>query len=145
LLKVLAIVVGNLGVNASNHFFVESGHVVCSEGRLHGDWLVENAAEGPDVGLAVVWLVLPHFWWGVVGGSCLCVEETLLGDLAYVHVAQFCWTIPVEKDISRLEVSVQDLCVMERLKALNDLNKELPDFVFSDVGLFFLMALDFLE
>jgi hypothetical protein len=34
---------------------------------------------------------------------------------------------------------------MERLKALNDLNKELPDFVFSDVGLFFLMALDFLE
>lgn len=66
-------------VNPAKYFLVESSHVICSEGGLERYGFVEDTAQRPDVTLAVVRLVPPHFRTGVVRGPSLGVKQSFLG------------------------------------------------------------------
>lgn len=91
--------------------FEELVHVTARKGRLKRKHFVDDAAEGPHVGLVTVGLVLPHLRRGVVGSSCLRVVEPVLArDLADVHVSQLrlvkvsvvgtlLSSVPEEKDV----------------------------------------------
>lgn len=48
----------NLGIAAAQNLQYQTFHAVCVESMPQGDHLVEDAAEGPDVGLLVVGLLL---------------------------------------------------------------------------------------
>ena len=60
--------------------FVEFFHVFGFEWRSLGDHFVQDAAQGPDVALLIVGLVLPHFGTRVVWRACLSMEHALLDD-----------------------------------------------------------------
>jgi len=77
----------NCGVLALKHFLEEPVHVVSSEGRHQSAHLVHYAAQGPDITLVVVRLVLPHLWGSVVRCSRLGVEQTFLRYLAHIKVS----------------------------------------------------------
>lgn len=78
---------GYLRIDASQHFLVESLHVLGSERWLEGDAFVEDAAQGPDIWFVVVWLVLPNFWWSVIWCSCLCVKQAFFGNFWNIHIS----------------------------------------------------------
>ena len=47
--QLLREVISDFGVLAFDNFFVESVHVLSSEGRFQSDHLVDNAAQTPDI------------------------------------------------------------------------------------------------
>ncbi len=71
------------------YFFVETSHIVSSKRGSERNGLIEDTAERPNVRLAIVGLVTPHFWTCVVRGTCLSVKQSLLGNFTNVHIAKF--------------------------------------------------------
>lgn len=135
----------NLWVHSLEHFLVEACHVVRAEGWSQCDRLVEHTAERPNVGLHVVGLISPHFGTCVVGRSCLSVEQSLLRYFGNVHVAEFGRAVLVEEYVGTLEISVENFDVMQCTEALDNLNKDPPNFFFFEVSLFLLVVGNFLE
>ena len=122
------VVLGDLGVVALHDLLVEAGHVLGHEGGFAGDHFVEDAAEGPDVGLEGVGFVAPDFGGGVVGRAGLGVVEAVLGgELGDVHVAQFDAEVAVDEDVRALEVPVHDAQAVQLLQPLHHLDQDPPD------------------
>jgi len=137
--------VGNPREFALNNLFVQALHVVGAEGRDKCTHLVEDAAEGPDIALAVVGLVAPHLRTGIVGCSRLRVAEALLDDFADVEVAQLGLHVLEKEQVGTLHVAMQDAAHVERPQPSHDLNEDIPDLLLLNIGLSFLIVADFLE
>ena len=131
-------------VSSFNHFFVEACHIISTERGFQRNRFVEHAPEWPDIWLAIVRLIFPHLWRGIIRCACLSVEKSLLGDFTNIHVSEFGCTISIKENICWLEIPMQNLSIMKWLETLNYLNKNAPNFLFLQVGLFLLMLGDFL-
>jgi hypothetical protein len=110
--KVLRVAAGDLrvdtcewggGLPTFEDLLVETFHVFGAEGGLESDHLVEDATQGPDVGLGVVRLVAPNLGTGVVRGAGLGVAEALLNDLADVEVTELGREVLEQEDIGALQ------------------------------------------
>ena len=137
--------VGNPREFALNHFFVETLHIVGSERRHQGTHLVEDATERPDVTLAIVWLITPHFRTCVVRSARLRVTETFLNDLTDIKVSKFGLHVLKEEQIRTLHVSVENPAHMECPQPPHDLYKDVPDLLLFNVGLSLLIVAYFLK
>ena len=131
---------------AFEDLFIEALHVICREGRLKCNDLIEDTTEGPDVTLDVIGLVPPNLWACVVRGTSLCVvQATLVGHLGYIHVSKLGSEIFIEENVRTLEVSVHDVEVMHSFEAPDDLNKDAPNILLGESRLLLLMLRDLLE
>lgn len=120
---------------AFENLFVKALHVLCSERRLEGNGLIDDAAQRPDVRFVIVRLVSPHLGTRVVRRACLSVEQSLLGDLADIHVAQFGCSVLAEENVSGFQVAVEDVDVVKSLETSDNLDEDAPDLVFGYVML----------
>lgn len=93
----------------------------------------------------IIRLIPPDLGACVVRCARLCVEEPLLSDLGHIHVSKLGRTILAQEYIRTFQVSVEYLDLVQCPEPLNDLNKHLPDLVFLDVLLLFLVRSDLLE
>ena len=126
-------------------FFVEALHVISSEWWHERTHLVKNAAERPDITLAVIRLVAPHFGTRVVRGASLRVTEAFLDDFGDVKIAQFSLHVFKKEQVCTLHISVENAPHVKGSQASDNLNKDVPDLLLLDVGLSFLVVTDFLE
>ena len=75
----------------------------------------------------VIWLVLPDFWAGIVRCSCLCLKEASpLSDFADVEVTKLENARLGEEQVCTLDVSVDDLAVMQGLQPTEHLYEIRP-------------------
>ena len=132
-------------VNATEHLTVKACHVIGSERRPESDRLVENAAKRPDIALHVVRLIAPDLWTRIVGRSCLGVQKSSLRNFADIHVSKFCRSIFLQKYVGAFEITMENVCVMQRLESFDHLDEDAPDVLLAQVCLLLLMAGDFLE
>ena len=114
----------DLGVDALHHSLIEALHVLGREGRVERYQLVEDTAERPDVTLGVVGFVLPDLWRSVVRRASLGLENARLSHFGNVEVSQLNVALLCQEDVGALDVSVDDLLLMQRLQAQNHLVKD---------------------
>ena len=76
---------------------------------------VEDAPQSPNVRLVVVWLVLPNLWAQIIRGPNAGFRVILssLHDPRDSEIAQFHNVSPTEENVLRLDVSMQDLPVVD--------------------------------
>ena len=75
-------------VSALKYRLVEAVHVLGAERWFQCGHLIENTAQRPNITLAIVGLILPHFWGCVVRCASLRVEHALFCDLGDIQVAK---------------------------------------------------------
>jgi len=102
-------------------------HVISSEWRHKGAHLVDDAAEGPDIGFQIIGLIFPYLWARVVWCSCLSVKQAFLCDFGNIKITEFGGGVLVQENVGALHVAMQDLELMKRLQALDDLDNNFPD------------------
>ena len=127
---------------STEHFSVETFHRLGSEGRHFHDHFVEDAACAPNVTPVVVRHVLPDLRARIIRGTSLCAHHASLDDARDIHVSKFDHAILREEDVRALDVSMANAQIVESLKASDDLNEEVPDLLFSEVGVALLMVVD---
>lgn len=144
-LEVLGVVRRDSGVGRAQDLEDEALHGVGVEGVAERAHLVEDAAEGPDVRLLVVGLLLADLRGQVVGradgglGAVVGVLEHS-GD---AEVADFDLSVLVHEDVLRLEVSVEDLAVVDVLYGQRHLHEPVHDLVLRVAHLpYFLLVRD---
>ena len=93
----------------------------------------------------IIWLISPNLRTCVVRGTGLGVEKAFLGYFGHVHVSELGGAVFVKEDVCRLQISVEDFYVMQRLKTSNHLDEYFPNFFFLDVLLVLLVGRNFLE
>ena len=122
----------DLGIAALEDFLAQAVHILGLKGRGEGAQFVEHAAKTPYVAFNVVGFVLPDFGAGVVGSAGLGGEEASLGHLGHVHVAQLEQSALVHEQICTLNVSVDDVELVERLEPSHHLHEVVPDLGLGD-------------
>mmetsp|Transcript_12784 Transcript_12784/g.35330 ORF Transcript_12784/g.35330 Transcript_12784/m.35330 type:complete len:269 (+) Transcript_12784:774-1580(+) len=128
--QVVAVVMRDPRVLSSQDLSVQTLHVVCAKRWAQRQHLVEHATEGPHVALGVVRHVPPNLWRCIVGRSCLRHAQTTLRDLGDVEISKLRrGTLPrsAEKDVRTLQVSVQDLELVQGLQPPTHSEQVAPD------------------
>lgn len=69
---------------------VEALHVIGPKRWYERAHLVEHTAQRPNVTLAVVGLISPHFWARIIWCTRLSVAQTFFDDFRDVEVTKFC-------------------------------------------------------
>jgi len=118
-------------IDAFENSFVQSVHIVGSEGGLESCNLVQYTAERPDVTLAVVWFVTPHFWRRVVRCACLGVQQTFFRHFRHIQVAKLRTSVLLQKDICAFKVAMEDVHLVEHSQGLDHLHKYSEDLLLS--------------
>ena len=77
---------GNSVKNTPLHLLVEPLHIICSKRRLQGTCLINHTSQRPDITLAIIGLISPHFGTCVVWGTSLGVDQSIFGDLRDVKI-----------------------------------------------------------
>jgi hypothetical protein len=90
-------------------------------------------------------LVFPDFWTGIVRCASLGIKQTLFGNFGNVQIAKLRGLVLVKENISALHVSVENLHVVECLKAFDNLDDDLPNVLFLHKLLGLLALADSLE
>ena len=93
----------------------------------------------------IIWLISPNLRTCVVRGTSLGVEKAFLCHFRHVHVSELSCAVFVQEDVCRLQISVEDLYVVEGLETSNHLDEYFPNFFFLDVLLVLLVGRYFLE
>ena len=73
------------------------------------------------------------------------ITQALLDNLRYIKIPKFGLHIPIEENIGTLHIPVQNLTIVQRFQSSNDLNENVPYFLFLDVCLPLLIATYFLK
>ena len=138
--------VRNTRVFAFDNFFVKSLHILSSERRHERAEFIQKTPHRPNVALAVVRLILPHFWWRIVGRSRLRVRQFifLFDYFRHVKIPELGWHVSEQKDVGALHVSVQDLPHMKSPKPSHDLYKNVPNFLLFNICFSLLIATNLL-
>lgn len=133
------------GLLAAQHLPLQALHVFRPKGRFQGTHLLQNTPETPNITLAVLRLVTPHFWRGILRRASLCVQQTLFGHLGHVHVAQFATAVLVQEYIRTLNVPMEYIQFMECFESIRDLDEYLPDFLLFEERILLLVLAYFFE
>jgi len=93
--------------------------------------LVEDATEGPDITFLVIRLFLADFRREVIGRAdgCLGAIISMLEDSSDAEIADFNLTALSHEDVLRLQVTMQDLAVMDVLNGEGHLDEPVEDLV----------------
>mmetsp|Transcript_26061 Transcript_26061/g.65694 ORF Transcript_26061/g.65694 Transcript_26061/m.65694 type:complete len:471 (-) Transcript_26061:1130-2542(-) len=124
---------------------VQRLHVVRAKRGPQRDHFVDDAAQGPHVGLGVVGHVPPHLGTGVVGRPRLRHAETPLRHLGDVQIAQLDLTLAAEEDVRALQVPVQNLQLVQSLQPVTHAKGAVPDVGLAEEGAHLLVVADFLK
>lgn len=93
----------------------------------------------------IIWLISPNLGTCVVRSTGLGVKQAFLCNFRHIHVSQLGGPIFVKEDVRRLQISVEDLYVVQGLQTSNHLDEYFPNFFFLDVLLVLLVGRNFLE
>lgn len=93
----------------------------------------------------IVRQVAPNLRTCVVRSASLGVEQSLLGHFGNVHVSEFGRLILVQEYVGTLEITVENLHLMERLESSHNLDEDLPYLILWNVLLLLLVRGDLLE
>ncbi len=132
--QLVGVAAGDLLDDASGDLAVQVLQRAALEGRVERGHLVDDAAEGEDVALVAVDLVVPDFGGEVVGRADLRLGEVVFGHLGHVEVSQLDGLeVAGEEEVGRLDVAVDDLHLVQTLEADQTLAEVPPDGLFVDV------------
>ena len=142
LAHVLTVVARDGIVLAREHLRVQALHRLRPKWRHLHDHFIQDAAGAPYVRPVVVGLVLPDLGARIVRSASLSTHHPAFGNARYVHVAELDDTVLGQEDVRTLDVSVADSEVMKGLEPANDLDKEVPNLLFSETCIALLMVID---
>jgi hypothetical protein len=142
----VGVVLGYSGEMTLKDLLVEALHILCGEGRLECNHLVENAPERPNVRLDIVRLVAPDLGARIVGSASLgVVQSALVGNFRDIHVAELGSEVSIQEDVRALEIAMHYVEVMHCLEPAHHLNEYLPYLLLSEGTLVLLVVRDLLE
>ena len=119
-----------MSVLAADDFEDEGGLVLRFEGVAEGAEFVEQAAQGPDIALFVVRLLLAEFGREVERGADHGLRKLVASEhLGDPQVANFDFLVLVHEDVQSFDIPVQNLVLVDVLEAQADFDEEAPDFV----------------
>lgn len=131
-----------LRIDTLDDSIVETLHILGREGWAKCDHLVEDCSKRPDIGRFVIGLILPHLRRCVVGRSRLGLHNCRFGDLADIQIAQLDSATFRQKDVSALDISVDDLSLVEGVESIDHLVENAPDVFFLKVSVRFLVLIN---
>lgn len=131
-------------VSSFENAFVKAVHVVRSERWLESAHFVKDTAEGPDVTLGIVWLILPDLGGGIVRCACLRVEESFFGNFRHVQIAEFGHPVLLKENIRAFEIAMQNVAYVECFQCLDHLEYDFPNVTLINLAVAFLILDDFL-
>mmetsp|Transcript_11534 Transcript_11534/g.17392 ORF Transcript_11534/g.17392 Transcript_11534/m.17392 type:complete len:202 (-) Transcript_11534:470-1075(-) len=86
--QVFGVLLRDFLVGALQHSLVEPVHILSPEGWLESSHFIDHTAKGPNIGLAVVRLILPDLRGSIIRCSRLGIKQPLLSNLRDIQVAQ---------------------------------------------------------
>lgn len=104
----LAEVVRNSGELSFDDLFIKALHVICSERRHQGTHFVEDTTEGPNITLAIVGLVAPYLWAGIIRSARLRIAEALLDNFRDIEVTKCSLHVFKEEEVRTFHVSMEN-------------------------------------
>ena len=104
------------------HLFIDSEWVVVEEGRVSRQHLVDEDAQGPPVDSLVVAFALDDLRGQVLGGAAQG-PGSVSHPLGEPEVGDLEVALPVEKQVFRLEVSVDDGKRVKVVEGRDDLDR----------------------
>ena len=120
----------NLRVYSLKNSVVQSLHVFGGKGRVQSYKLVENAAQGPDVWLVVVWFVLPHLRTSIVRRPSLGLENTWFGNFRNIKISQLDHAVLGQEDVGTFNISMYNLPTMQAHQPEHHLVEYRPYVIF---------------
>jgi len=94
------------GVFAFYYHFVKALHVVGSKWWDKCTHLIQNTSKRPDVTLAIIRHVFPHFRGSVVRGSSLGVAKSFFYNFRYIQVSKFRLHVFEQKNVRTFHIPV---------------------------------------
>lgn len=132
--KLLTIGTANFLVLTHHDLLEKFVRRVCAERWPEHSHFVEHAAQRPDVAFVVIGLLVPHFRRGVVGcarlGDCELIDQ-VFGHIQVAHLRNAL----VEENVGRLDVSVDDVGLMQLGQSLQHVVGHSPDLLLGDATL----------
>jgi hypothetical protein len=122
---------GNLRVTPSQDLENQPLHGVGVESMTKRHHLIEDTAKGPNIRLLVVGLLLANLWRQIVWSSDgrLGTVISVLENSCNTEITDFNGPILVHKDVLSLEISMQDLPIVNVLDGKRHLDKPVEDLV----------------
>mmetsp|Transcript_17571 Transcript_17571/g.30761 ORF Transcript_17571/g.30761 Transcript_17571/m.30761 type:complete len:299 (+) Transcript_17571:494-1390(+) len=110
---------------STHDFLHQAGNVWRIEWHFHGAEFVEDAAHSPDVRWPGIWLFLTDFWAKVVRRANLRTSASYGAreNFGNTEVAHLQATTLREEEVPRLQVSVQNVPVMDVLQRQDSLSE----------------------
>lgn len=124
----------NLFVFSNHNFLVQLVWSLGSEWWFLHCHFIQDTSQWPYVTFVVVWFFAPNLRRCIVRSSSLSHSERVFEVFSNVKITNFCNSI-VEKYIGRLNVSVDDVSLMQFHQTLQTLVSYIPDVVLWNSGL----------
>ena len=120
----------HLLVRSIDHFGVQLVHVFTYEGQLQCQHFVKTTSEGPNVRLLRVVFIVPDFRTCVTRSASLRLIHLVFEDFRDVEISKFDRPALVYEDVCSLEISMDDVQIVQRAQSVDHLNQDAPYFDF---------------
>lgn len=104
---------GQFLIFALNNALVKFFHRLSPKWNFERSHLINQTAARPYIALGVVGFLFSNFRAGKIRCAGLSVKQALFCDFRYIHISYFDSVVFAEKHICRLQISVQNLNVVE--------------------------------
>lgn len=109
--------------------------------RLRVEWWMKGAhfeeqdAEGPNVGFKAIWLILNDLRGEIVWrtNNRLCLRFGVAQDSCDTEISELDHVALRQENVLRLQISVQDLAIMDMLECKTNLCEPVEHMVFAKV------------
>mmetsp|Transcript_3661 Transcript_3661/g.10534 ORF Transcript_3661/g.10534 Transcript_3661/m.10534 type:complete len:532 (+) Transcript_3661:287-1882(+) len=125
--QIRAVLAGDGRELAPEDLVAQLAHRPGLEGHCEGGHLVEDAAQGPHIRGKGVWPALPDLRGHVVRRADLSLGHGVLEHLGNTQVPNLEDPPLTHHDVAGLDVTVEDLHLVESIDATGDLNEVVPD------------------
>lgn len=117
----------NFWIDAFHDSLVESFHVLGCKWRIESYELVQYRSKRPYIRLVIVRFILPDFRTGIIRSPCLCFQNPGFRNFRYIQITEFNHSIFGQKHISTLDISMNNILVMQSFQTQNHLVKYGPN------------------
>lgn len=134
----------NVPVLSTANSAVQFINIPADKGQLQGCQFVEDNAQWPDVALVVIRIVVKqlrgHVQWCAIGHGRVVVRAG--EDLRDSEIGDFHPVIPVQENVFRLQIPVDDIPDVQVIDAHQEVAEESQDLLFIEVDLFLATQID---
>jgi hypothetical protein len=107
--KFITVHLWNACILSFEHSSVKPLHVICPKGGMQRSYLVEDAAQRPDIALGVIRHVAPNLWRCIIRCPCLRHTKAMLRDLRDIEITELsmvAFLFGAQKYVGALEITM---------------------------------------